>query len=145
MKSLENQLKDTNDELHKVKLKQSLGESRLPPLAQTRLRKRFELAESLGELPAAIAEEHEYLRKLGYKPGAAARSDQQQESNSKPGRALVEGYKAFGLNDKEASLAAGVEEAVKGLKESQSKLYGAAKALGLNDAEAEAFSTPRSR
>jgi hypothetical protein len=150
MKSIETQLAEKDAELRELRkttnnqgLTLQLAESGLPPAAQARLRKRFESAGNLDGLKTAIAEEHEYIRqvrKAAARTGAG-RSAEVQESDART-RSLVEGYQAFGLSEKEAKLAAGVEVAVEGVKESQEQLFHAAKSMGMSDAEAKAFSEP---
>lgn len=54
-------------------------------------------------------------------------------------KSLVESYKALGLSDAEAKLAAGIEGALHVMKQSGTELYVAAKAMGMRDAEAKAF------
>ena len=144
MKSLEQQLLEKENELRdlrkavgKAGLVQQLSESGLPAPAQARLRKRFEAAGNIDGLKTAITEEKEYLRKVNASP---RRVEQQQDTSQ---RSLVECYQAFGLTEKEAKIAAGVEGAIGEIKESEQRLYDAAKAMGLSDAEAKAFSGPK--
>jgi hypothetical protein len=120
-----------------------LSESGLPPAAQARLKKRFESAANLDGLKTAITEEHEYIRQVRKATARNSRTGSTQLSESdERKRSLVEGYKAMGLSEKEAMLAAGLEGAVEGIQESEQKLYDSAKAMGMSDAEAKAFSEP---
>jgi hypothetical protein len=151
MKSLEIQLAEKEAELvtlrktaGKTALVQQLSESGLPAAAQARLRKRLESAQNLDGLGAAITEEREYIRQVR-KANARSqdgRSTETQESDAGK-RSLFDGYRAFGLSEKESRLAAGIENAVDEINESQQKLYDAAKVMGLSDAEAKAFSEPK--
>jgi hypothetical protein len=152
MKSLEQQLLEKENEIRdlrktagKAALVQQLSESGLPAAAQARLRKRLESAQNLDGLGAAITDEREYIRQVR-KANARSqdgRSTETQESDAGK-RSLFDGYRAaFGLSEKEARLAAGIENAVDEINESQQKLYDAAKAMGLSDAEAKAVSEPK--
>jgi len=151
MKSLETQLAEKEQELRdlrktagKAGLAQELSESGLPAAAQTRLRKRFESAANADGLRTAIREEREYIAAVRKANGRNRdeRTTEMRESDERK-RSLVDGYRAFGLSEKEARLAAGVEDAVSEMKESQQQLYSAAKAMGMSDAEAKAFSEPQ--
>jgi hypothetical protein len=151
MKSLEIQLAEKEAELvtlrkavGKTGLVQQLSESGLPAAAQTHLRKRFESAHNLDGIKAAITEEHEYIRQVrkASARNQGGRTTETQESDAGK-RSLFDGYRAFGLSEKEARLAAGIENAVDEINESQQKLYDAAKAMGLSDAEAKAFAEPQ--
>jgi hypothetical protein len=150
MKSIETQLVEKERELsalrkaaNKTTLRLDLSESGLPAAAQTRIQKRFESAESLGDLKKAITEEHEYIRQArkANARSSSARLGELSESHQRSA-SLVEGYRAMGLSEKEAKLAAGMEDAVEDMKESQERLYNSAKSMGMSDAEAKAFSEP---
>jgi hypothetical protein len=150
MKSLETKLAEAEQELKELRktaskagLTQQLSESGLPAPAQARLRKRFEATGSIDGLKTAVAEEHEYVRQVRKASGRnqGGRTTETQEGDAQR-RRLFEGYRAFGLSEKEANLAAGIENAVEEIKESEQKLFDAAKNLGLSDAEAKAFSQP---
>jgi hypothetical protein len=142
VKSLEQQLLEKEQELQKLRktavaaaLTQELRESGLPDFAQAHVLKRFQATGRTEGVKEAIAEEAEYLRKLGANKRAAA------PSGGKPATVdLVESYKLLGLSQKEAAIAAGVEHAVADIQESRQKLADAARLLGLSDREADLFS-----
>ncbi|MGD1214307.1 MAG: hypothetical protein ABR861_04895 [Terriglobales bacterium] len=135
MKSLEQQLHEQDQELRELRkrvgkpgattnLAQELSESRLPEAAQARLRKRLPATATKDVIRRAISEERELVRQI--------RMPANQDR-------LVESYKAIGLSEKEAKIAARVESAVKDVTESQSKLANAARLLGLSEKEAAVF------
>ena len=146
MKSLEQQLKEKDDELRELRQKvsgstvstyltQELSESGLPEVARARIRKQFQTATKTDGIKEAIAEERDYVRQA--RAGASRRSA--QSDNSPRTVDLVDCYRQFGLSKKEAELAAGVEDSVKNLNESEEKLFDAAKGMGLSELEAEWF------
>lgn len=148
MKSIEQQLTEKEAELQQLRksagagtIKQKLSESGLPPIAKDRLRKRFEKAGTVEGLDRAITEERDYVRQVRAQNGRRGNIPLEESGSSMEDR-LVEGYKAIGLSDAEARVAAGIEGAVHTMKESETKLYGAAKAMGMTDAEAKLFASP---
>jgi hypothetical protein len=144
MKSVETQLAEKESELRELRkttIRLELKESGLPPFAQTRLMKRFESeSPNTGDVKKAIAEEQEYLRAVGWKRprGSSGGTAEVSESDEQKNR-LVECYKAMGLSEREAQLAAGVEDAVAAIQESEKGLYSAAKSMGMSDSEAKIF------
>ena len=151
MKSLEQQLMEKDEEIRMLRQKlgksavatalaQELSESGLPEVAQARIRKRFETTGKADGIKAAIAEEQEYVREARKAIRKQINASGAASSGAAPRVDLVDCYKAMGLSEKEARLAAGVESAVENITEARRELRNAAKSLGLNDAEADAFS-----
>jgi len=143
MKSLEQQLNEQAAEIRELRkitgkkvattnVARELSESGLPDISQSRLRKRLRGSESASEIKAAIAQERALVRSVRNQGGHVL--------DLVEGDRLVEGYRRIGLNEREARIAANVEEAVKGVQQNQAKLANAAKLLGMSDAEALVFS-----
>jgi hypothetical protein len=144
MKSLEQQLSEQDQELRELRkrvgkaalptnLTRQLSESGLPDVSQSRLRKRLRGSESASEIKAAIAEERTLVRSVRTRNQGGHVLDLVEADR------LVEGYRRIGLNEREARIAANVEEAVKGVQQNQAKLANAAKLLGMSDAECAVF------
>jgi len=145
MKSLEQQLNEQAAEIRELRktagkkvvttnLARELSESGLPDVSQSRVRKRLRGSETASEIKAAIAEERALVRSV------RTRNQGGHVLDLVEGDRLVEGYRRIGLNEREARIAANVEEAVKGVQQNQAKLANAAKLLGMSDAEALVFS-----
>ncbi|HMB83975.1 MAG TPA: hypothetical protein VKI40_08005 [Terriglobales bacterium] len=143
MKSLEQQLNEQAAEIRELRkitgkkvattnVARELSESGLPDISQSRLRKRLRGSESASEIKAAIAQERALVRSVRNQGGHVLDLVEADR--------LVEGYRRIGLNEREARIAANVEEAVKGVQQNQAKLANAAKLLGMSDAEALVFS-----
>jgi len=93
-------------------------------------------------LETELHEKEKIIRELTEALGRRSKGSHQE---SKTVSEVVESYKRLGLTTKEARIAAGVESAVTEVSEAQRKLRDVAKAVGMSDAEAEAFATPRRR
>jgi hypothetical protein len=142
MKSLEQMLHEKDEELRELRKKvgksgatslaRELSESGLPEAAIARLKRKLPANASTAVVKAMITEEKNYV--LGVRAGAHRQSQDSQALE------LVEGYKALGLSEKEAKIAARVESAVKDVNESQARLANAVRLLGLSEKEAAVFS-----
>jgi hypothetical protein len=99
-----------------VELQKLLSESKLPAIAQERIKKQFAEAVKADGIAEAIATESEYIKSLGVKPGSGVKNmgaeqngteHQEADKDEKAKRAkLVEAYIGMGLSKEEAEMAA---------------------------------------
>ena len=142
MKSLEQQLNEAQAEINRLrgllgdkgKTLKKVQESGLPAVAQERVMKR--VAADGTDVDRVITEEKRYLREVGaHKKGKTLDLVEREDLTER----MVKGYMAAGLSEKEARLAAGLEDAVEKLSESEKHLYDSAKSIGMSDAAATGF------
>src|ERR1700692_987462 len=119
----------TDPSTSRALLTQELTESRLPDAAQARLRKQLPATAGKDEIKRAIAQEQDYVWQLR---ASASRQNQREQASL-----LAESYRAYGLSERQAEIAAGVEIDVKNVTESRQSLANAARAMGMTDAEAK--------
>jgi hypothetical protein len=94
-----------------TELTKLLTESKLPTIAQDRLKKQFEAAESTDGMAAAITAEKEYLKSIGAGKGIknlgeADNGGEEDDPAAAKDVKLSESFAMLGLDEKQAKIAA---------------------------------------